>query len=66
VSDTIDFVVEPGANDGFDAFSWSPTLSGIGSWQAAANFAGPPAAALSRMTMYVQALMMTNEFVFID
>jgi mono/diheme cytochrome c family protein len=64
--DTLDFVVDPVTNDGYDAFAWAPTVTGVGSWDAATNFAGPPAPPLSRLTLYVQALMMTNEFVFVD
>ncbi len=69
--DTLDFVADCRTNDGFDGFAWSPTITLVGgqaSWSAQAQFRGPPEP-LERVTAwerYIQALMMTNEFVFID
>ncbi len=72
--DTIDFVVDPLTNDGYDAFSWSPKISSSNgsspnaspTWEASAQFSGPPGPPLTRLAMYAQALMMTNEFMFVD
>ncbi len=67
--DYLDFVVEPGGNDGFDSFSWSPTvitLDGKLTWSASSNFGPPPPAPLGAFPLYVQALLMTNEFLFVD
>ena len=67
--DTLDFVVDPMTNDAFDAFAWAPvvrSVDGKKSWDAAINFGAPPGPPLLRLTLYVQALMMTNEFMFID
>ncbi len=67
--DTIDFMVDPKSSDAYDAFTWAPiirTSDGSQSWNSAADFAPPPGPGLSRLTLYVQALMMTNEFMFID
>lgn len=69
--DTLDFVVDCRTNDGFDGFAWSPTITlaaGQASWSAQAQFRGPdePLMRMSNWQRYVQALMMTNEFVFID
>jgi hypothetical protein len=67
--DTLDFVVDPLTNDAFDAFAWAPIVrsaDGKKSWNAATNFAPPPGAPLVRLTLYAQALMMTNEFMFVD
>jgi hypothetical protein len=67
--DTLDFVVDPMANDGFDSFQWAPTIrtaDGAQTWDAAANFSAPPPPPLTRLTLYAQALMMTNEFMFVD
>jgi len=67
--DTIDFVVDPISNDGYDAFGWSPVIrssDGKQVWDASAGFSSPAPAALSRLVLYAQALMMTNEFMFID
>jgi hypothetical protein len=75
--DTIDFVVAPGANDGYDSYSWSPTLRliepndqpGRMEWSARAEFAGPPPPPpipLAPWEQYAQVLLMTNEFLFVD
>ncbi|MEK7795296.1 MAG: DUF1553 domain-containing protein, partial [Candidatus Hydrogenedentota bacterium] len=75
--DTIDFVVAPGANDGYDSYSWSPTLRliepndqpGRMEWSARAEFGGPPPpppVPLAPWEQYAQVLLMTNEFLFVD
>jgi hypothetical protein len=67
--DTIDFMVDPMLNDGFDSFAWAPTIQsadGSQTWGAQADFHGPPDAPMTRLVLYAQALMMTNEFLFID
>jgi mono/diheme cytochrome c family protein len=67
--DTLDFVVDPRTNDGFDGFGWSPTVAtadGATVWNAGANFGPPPGPPMSRLALYAQALMMTNEFMFVD
>jgi hypothetical protein len=67
--ETLDFVVDCMANDGYDSFQWSPVirrLDGGASWDAAVGFGPPPPPPLSRIALYAQALMMTNEFMFID
>jgi Protein of unknown function (DUF1553)/Protein of unknown function (DUF1549)/Planctomycete cytochrome C len=67
--DTIDFMVDPMLNDGFDSFAWAPTIQsadGSQTWGAQADFHGPPDAPMTRLALYAQALMMTNEFLFID
>lgn len=67
--DTIDFVVDPIQSDAFDGFTWSPTVSLIGggqTWSAESDFAPPGDQAPSKLTLYAQALIMTNEFLFID
>jgi hypothetical protein len=77
--DTLDFVVEPRATNSFDSFTWDPALevvqeSGPGggfqtSWSASGEFAGPTKnlpKALTPWQAYAQALMLTNEFVYVD
>jgi hypothetical protein len=67
--DTLDFVVDPRSNDGFDSFEWAPTIrsaDGKSVWSSANGFGAPAGAPLSRLALYAQALMMTNEFMFID
>ncbi|AIE85921.1 PSD1 and planctomycete cytochrome C domain-containing protein [Fimbriimonas ginsengisoli] len=67
--ENLDFVVDPVGNDGYDAFVWAPAIrtpDGAQTWDAATTFGPPPPAGLSRLTLYAQALMMTNEFLFVD
>jgi hypothetical protein len=72
--DTLDFVVDCRANDSFDSFTWSPTVkrtdAGSTTWNANPQFGGPVTASaekpLTKWERYVQALLMTNEFYFID
>jgi len=75
--DTLDFVVDCLTNESHDAFGWSPviTLAVAGKPDAAprrfaalADFFGPAPkpASLSAVEQYVQALLLANEFVFVD
>jgi hypothetical protein len=67
--DTLDFLVDPIGNDGFDSYDWAPTVrtaDGKRTWSAGTDFGPPPVATPSRLALYAQALMMTNEFLFVD
>ncbi|MDX1933278.1 MAG: DUF1553 domain-containing protein [Capsulimonadales bacterium] len=67
--ETIDFVVDPQGGDAFDSFLWSPTLKTVDekrNWNAARNFGPPAPPPVTRLTLYAQALLMTNEFLFAD
>ncbi len=77
--DTIDFIVDCIGSDAFDGFSWSPVVTQTRKdtagtifttvWDANAHFKGPqpaPPAPLTRWERYTQALLMSNEFNFID
>jgi hypothetical protein len=67
--DTIDFIIDPRANDGFDATEWSPKIQstdGKMAWGAKTGFSPPTGEPLTRLALYAQALMMTNEFLFVD
>lgn len=75
--ETIDFIVDCLSNEGHDSFSWPPTIvltttaAGAGAsqqWVAATDFRGPASstATLSPLEQYAQALLLTNEFVFVD
>ncbi len=71
--DAIDFVVSCRANDSFDSFIWSPNIALAGgkvSWNANSQFRGRDDAVrvepLSAWERYAQALLMTNEFIFVD
>lgn len=71
--ETVDFIVDPIANEGFDGFTWMPTIRVVGTatggptrWEAKREFSGPASPPLKRREMYAQALLMTNEFLFVD
>ena len=67
--DVIDFIVDPIATDAYDGFGWAPSIKQTGggqTWDASAMFSKPPSPPLSRIVAYAQALMMTNEFMFVD
>jgi len=74
--DTLDFIVDIRDGLNSDQFLWSPKIStvattgsggdGAQSWDAQKDFAGPPMQLLSRWEQLAQALMLANEFVFLD
>lgn len=77
--DTIDFVVDCRAENSFDSFQWNPTIRLIPfgtrltahteppTWNAASDFGAPNArTGLNSWEKYCQALLMTNEFTFLD
>ena len=62
----IDFVVACGDDSSKDTFTWAPR---VGSWDAKANFAGPPSPPLKPLhawAAFAQVLLFSNEFMFID
>ena len=64
--ESIDFVVACGKDSSNDAFKWAPR---VGSWDAKANFAGPPEPPLKPLTpwaAFAQVLLFSNEFMFVD
>lgn len=70
--DTLDFVVDLRANINYDEFTWAPaihTLEGGRTgkvWNAKAEFTGPAPRQLDAWEQLAQALLMTNEFCFVD
>ncbi len=69
--DTIDFVVECGDNDLDDNFTWAPILNAGQpgkQWSAASEFAGPHnnSRSLTAWERFVQTMLCTNEFAFVD
>ncbi len=77
--ETIDFIVDCRGEDSFDSFSWAPVVrvadapTAAGSdapeeWNAATNFGGPEKVVktMTAWEKYVQVLMESNEFVFVD
>jgi hypothetical protein len=77
VGDTIDFIVDPKANNGNDEFTWRVTVgftstdklgTEIG-YDSTEDFRGPPPPPpppLSPREKLAQVLLMTNEFLYID
>ncbi|MBL9155104.1 MAG: PSD1 domain-containing protein [Verrucomicrobiales bacterium] len=67
--DRLDFVVEPGANGSFDSFSWSPEIRDASNsairWNFTSQFGGP-AELSDAWENLAQALLGTNEFLFVD
>ena len=71
--DTLDFVVDCGADENTDSFQWAPGLRDAGrgtgrTWDARAEFEGPSALAvpLTRWEQLAQVLLMANEAVIFD
>ena len=70
--ESIDFVVDCRTGPSHDTFEWAPTIrvvegDGTGNaWAARDDFAGPPPSPPTPEEQYAQALLMTNEFLFVD
>jgi hypothetical protein len=75
--DTLDFVVSCRTDENTDSFTWAPKVNAVAgakslAWNAEADFARPKpatlaqAAPLNAWERYAQALLMTNEFTFVD
>lgn len=77
VGDVVDFVVDCRTRATADAFTWAPTIrssesTGDGAkkpakiWSASQDYAGPPPPLLTAWEQCAQALLLTNEFWFVD
>jgi hypothetical protein len=67
--DTIDFVVDVLAVLNSDQYQWAPVISRAGAeqvWDAKADFGGPSVPTLGPWEQLAQALLMANEFYFVD
>jgi len=73
--DMLDFAVDCRENGNSDAFSWAPQIDlavqpggspRAASWSGRQDFTGPPPPLLSPWEQIAQALLLTNEFWFID
>ena len=73
--ETLDFVVDCLANESYDSFGWAPTIELVSTdgkatmrYEAAVDFRGPQPLPqkLTVLEQYAQALMLTNEFLFVD
>jgi cytochrome c553 len=66
--DTLDFVVDCRRDESFDSFQWAPEVraSGGATWRASADFRGPAPNPADVWELYAHALLMANEFAFVD
>ncbi len=66
--DVIDFLVDCRENSGFDSYHWDPKIQPLNEGkpltEAAAEFAGP--IDINAWQRYAQALLSSNEFLFVD
>ena len=63
--DVLDFVIDCRGSIAHDEFTWAPTVreSPTTAWDAASGFRGP---SLTPWEQYAQALLLSNEFAFVD
>jgi hypothetical protein len=73
IGDVLDFIVDCRTNPGWDSFKWTVTLQLApkpkgqpAQWNSSNGFRGPRPEPLDPWSRYVQALLMTNEFAYID
>ncbi len=69
--ETLDFVVDSRGDDELDKFTWAPVIEEISEekprrWSAEEDFRGPQPERLDAWGQYVQILLETNEFAFVD
>jgi hypothetical protein len=71
--DTLDFVADCRTSPNHDSFTWTinlrldpPAAGGRLEWNSNTDFHGPTPKLLSVWERYAQALLLTNEFVFVD
>jgi hypothetical protein len=65
--DTLDFVVDILGELNTDQYLWAPVVTaGDKKWDAKAEFTGPARPALNGWEQLAQALIMANEFMFVD
>jgi len=72
----IDFVVDCVKSSDFDSFAWAPVIrtrqtagsatSVVQLWHSANDFSGPAPPRLNPWEQLAQALLVSNEFVFVD
>lgn len=70
--DTLDFITDSRQNNDFDSFSWTIRLEAVADraalppWESSADFAGPKRNQLAPWESLAQALLASNEFVYVD
>ncbi|MEM9366632.1 MAG: PSD1 and planctomycete cytochrome C domain-containing protein [Planctomycetota bacterium] len=68
----IDFIGSPKASPSSDSYVWTVRIHGVSGdlngkhWDSRADFAGPPAPAMRPLAQFAQALLLTNEFLYLD
>ncbi len=68
----IDFVVSPGKSPSADTYTWDVIVTGIEgglsgqTWDSKSEFHGPLPPPLSPLAQLAQALLLTNEFLYLD
>lgn len=66
---TLDFVVAPGGDPGYDTFLWSPVLTDQATgkpYDSARGFAGPPVPSINPMAQLAHALLMSHPIHFVE
>ena len=66
---TLDFVVGPGENPGYDSFLWVPVVTDAATGQAfdaARGFSGPPVAVSTPLSQLAQTLFLGHPFHFVE
>lgn len=70
--DAIDFIAAPGVTSNSDSHTWTVLVNGVQGkiqgqqWRSNTDFASPPPPALSPLAQLAQALLLTNEFLYLD
>jgi hypothetical protein len=74
--ETLDFVVDCRQSDDSDGFGWAPVIktkqragsftSSVQLWSSTNDFSGPPPPRLNAWEQLAQAMLVSNEFVFVD
>lgn len=73
--EAIDFIVEPVGSADHDSFRWPIEIEELSAtaergardrWSSVDDFSGPPESVLDAWEQYVQALLLSNEFHFVD
>ena len=72
--DTVDFIVDPQQTTTSDGYRWTVLIEQrdeskknvLDTWRSGQDFSGPPPPVMTPWEQTAQAMMMTNEFLFID
>ena len=70
--DVLDFIASPKASPNSDSHVWTIRIHGVRGdlrgqhWDSKEDFAGPPPPAMRPLAQFAQALLLTNEFLYLD